>query len=64
MVMKNRVISRSVIVMGPPSASWADQMVRTLQAEPSTLPKRTMLNRVGASPSFASRREASCTQWM
>ena len=45
-VMKNRVISGSVTVTGPPAAIWRRKIGTTEPEEPSTLPKRTAQNAV------------------
>ena len=42
-------MSGCVIVTGPPFAIWRRKIVITLPAEPSTLPKRTAMNRVATS---------------
>jgi len=46
MVMKKRVISGWVSVIGPPSRICCLNLGITDPDEPSTLPKRTMLNLV------------------
>jgi len=45
-VMKNRVMSGSVTVTGPPAAIWRRKIGTTDPEEPSTLPKRTAANAV------------------
>ncbi len=44
--MKYRVMSACVTVSGPPWASWSVQIGISEHADPSTLPNRTMQNRV------------------
>jgi hypothetical protein len=46
MVMKKRVISRSVTVTGPPLRIWRRKIGTTEPDEPSTFPKRTAQNAV------------------
>ena len=45
-VMKYRVIRRSVTVTGPPRAIWRRKIGTTEPDEPRTLPKRTVAKRV------------------
>ena len=52
-VMKNRLTSGWVTVSGPPAASWRVNSGTTEPVEPSTLPNRTVTNRVPASPRAA-----------
>jgi hypothetical protein len=47
-VMKNRVISGSVTVTGPPAAIWRRKIGTTEPEEPSTLPNRTAQNAVSS----------------
>ena len=47
--MKKRVISGWVTVTGPPRSIWRRKIGITLPEEPSTLPKRTAMKRVGMS---------------
>src|ERR1043165_8639283 len=60
--MKNRVIRGSVTVIGPPSASCADQIVSTLAADPITFPNRTMLNLVPPCPAIPG--DDPCRTWL
>ena len=48
MVMKNRVISGSVTVTGPPAAIWRRKIGTTEPDEPSTLPNRTAVKAVSS----------------
>src|SRR5712691_2595375 len=56
-VMKNRLASGCVTVSGPPAASWRAKSGTTEPLDPSTLPNRTVTNRV-PSPSGEARKLA------
>ena len=64
MVMKYRVTSGWVTVSGPPLAICERNSGTTLPLEPSTLPKRTIVNRVLPAPCWKSASACSTSSAM